>query len=82
MGIRPEDVWLAEPDEQDALTVQVSSSEPLGSYTIVNAKMNGQLIKIRAPGQVTLTPDSSARVTLDARRIHLFDSRGLRFEPV
>lgn len=80
LGIRPEDVWLVEAGEQGAQIVQVISSEPLGSYTIINAKMNGQLVKVRAPGQVTLPPNSSACVTFDTRHIHLFSADGERID--
>jgi multiple sugar transport system ATP-binding protein len=78
LGIRPEDFWLTDGPEALGLDVTVSSIEPLGGYTIVNAMVGKQIVKVRAPGQVTLTPGQTLRVTIDQRRLHLFDASGLR----
>jgi len=78
LGIRPEDIWLAGKRDDAALTIDIGPSEPLGAYTIVNGFVKGSMVKIRAPGQVALEPDSKARITLDSRRIHLFDPNGQR----
>ncbi len=78
LGVRPEDIWL-EPSEDDFATeVEVSSIEPLGGYTIVNAILGDQIVKIRAPGQVSFLEGEKQYVTFDKRRIHLFDERGER----
>lgn len=78
LGIRPEDIWLGESDDNPAFDLTVSSVEPLGSYTVVNAKLVNQIVKIRAPGQVYLEEDSIQRVSLDIRNLHLFDKAGVR----
>jgi multiple sugar transport system ATP-binding protein len=78
LGVRPEDIWLGENDGNPSVDVKVSSVEPLGSYTIINAFLGDQIIKIRAPGQVILGEDSIQRVSLDIRNLHLFDEAGER----
>ena len=78
LGVRPEDIWLGESDGNPSVDVKVSSVEPLGSYTIINAFLGDQIVKIRAPGQVILEEGSTLRVSLDVRNLHLFDDAGER----
>jgi len=78
LGVRPEDIWLDASAEGFKAQVTVSSLEPLGSYTIVNALIGDQLIKIRAPGQVTLSEGAKVSVTFDLRKTHMFDAKGDR----
>jgi multiple sugar transport system ATP-binding protein len=78
LGIRPEDFWLADGREANGLDLLISSIEPLGGYTIINALVGKQIVKVRAPGQVTLTAGQTLRVTIDQRRLHIFDASGLR----
>lgn len=78
LGVRPEDIWLGESDRNPSFDLKVSSVEPLGGYTIINAILGDQIVKVRAPGQVMLEEKSVQRVCIDARRIHLFDETGER----
>jgi multiple sugar transport system ATP-binding protein len=78
LGVRPEDFWLSDGPEGMGLDLLVSSIEPLGGYTIVNTMVGKQIVKVRASGQVTLTAGQTLRVTIDQRRLHLFDASGLR----
>lgn len=78
LGVRPEDIWLGESDGNPSFEVTVSSVEPLGSYTIINAMLGEQILKIRTPGQVILREGSAQRVSLDSRHLHLFDQTGQR----
>lgn len=77
-GVRPEDIWLGESEGNPSIDVNVSSVEPLGSYTIINAYLGDQIVKIRAPGQVTLEEDAVQRVSFDLRHLHFFDDAGER----
>lgn len=79
-GIRPEDVWLNNGGTTFSLEVTVSSIEPLGGYTIVNVLLGGQIVKIRAPGQVELSEGDARNITFDKRRVHLFDKNGDRLQ--
>jgi multiple sugar transport system ATP-binding protein len=78
LGVRPEDFWLTAGPDGTGLDLQVSSIEPLGGYTIVNAMLGRQIIKIRAPGQVMFAAGQSLRATIDPRRMHVFDAAGQR----
>ncbi len=80
LGIRPEDIRLAEQHDDAALITKVGPSEPLGAYTIVNAFAKVSMAKVRAPGQIALEPDSEARITLASRRVHQFAPGGQRLE--
>lgn len=78
LGVRPEDIWIGESDTNPCFNVKVSSVEPLGSYTIVNAFLVDELIKIRAPGQVVLRENEQLKVNLDLRNLHFFGPNGGR----
>lgn len=77
LGVRPEDIHAA-IDQAQGLTVSVSSTEPLGGYTIVNAMLGGHLIKIRMSGQLSRPDEYGRSVTFDETRLHLFDASGDR----
>lgn len=78
LGVRPEDIWLGAKDGDFGLDLVINSVEPLGGYTILNAQLDEQIVKIRAPGQVDVPERSKQRVTFDQRRIHLFNEDGIR----
>jgi ABC-type sugar transport system ATPase subunit len=78
LGVRPEDIHEAHDHGPQRVQVFVSSIEPLGGYTIVNALLGEQLIKIRVTGQLESLHDYRGSVSFDARRLHLFDSEGDR----
>ena len=78
LGIRPEDIWLTQDGDKYDFELSIISVEPLGGYTILNAQVGNQIIKIRAPGQVNLAEGSNQKVSFDQRRIHLFSTKGKR----
>lgn len=78
LGVRPEDIWIGETEGNPGFDVKVSSVEPLGSYTIINAYLGDQIVKLRAPGQVVLPEGAVQRVSFDIRHLHLFDDAGER----
>ncbi len=78
LGVRPEDIWLDATKGNFSLSVTISSIEPLGGYTIINALLDDQIIKIRAPGQMVLEEGAKQDISFDARRVHLFNSEGKR----
>ena len=78
LGIRPEDIWLEKDGNGETFDLTISTVEPLGGYTILNASLGDQIIKIRAPGQVQIENGSVQSVAFDQRRIHLFDEEGVR----
>jgi len=74
IGIRPEDVSVAQEGEGIATTVY--ATEPLGGETIVDLALGHQVIKAIAPPTVELEPDAKVLIRLDPQRIHLFDGAG------
>ena len=78
LGVRPEDIWLKDDDTGFSIEVTISSIEPLGGYTVVNALFDGQIVKIRAPGQIMLSEGVNQKVSFDSRRVHLFNKDGNR----
>lgn len=76
LGVRPEDIHRVANGL--GTEIRVSSIEPLGGYTIVNALLGDQLIKIRVTGQLESSDDYTRSVLFDERRLHLFDSEGDR----
>lgn len=78
LGVRPEDIWLGETQGNPSLKVRIVTVEPLGGYTIVNARAGKQIVKIRAPGQVVLEEGAWQSVSVDARRLHFFGPDGVR----
>lgn len=78
LGVRPEDLWLTPAGGTGHLRLRVSSTEPLGGSTIVNALAGEKMVKLRAPGQVALRPDEEVSVSIDLRKLHLFDGAGAR----
>ncbi|WP_372604653.1 ABC transporter ATP-binding protein, partial [Actibacterium sp.] len=78
LGVRPEDIWLDSDSSDFSVEVTVSSTEPLGGYTIVNVTLGNQILKVRAPGQVDFADGAKVKATFDQRRLHLFDEGGQR----
>lgn len=76
LGVRPEDIH--EAGGSDSHEISISSVEPLGSHSIINARLGKQLTKIRAEGRIIKPDDHAGRVTFDQRRLHLFDKEGNR----
>ena len=80
LGIRPEDIRLAEDDAAD-LEGRVYSSELLGDATLLNVRVGGALVAVKAGPEDGRPMDAPVRLTLDRSRIHLFDPRdGTRLE--
>lgn len=74
LGVRPEDLHISD----QGIAGKVLTLEPLGSYTIINAEIGGQPVKIRASGQVSMAEGASINVAPDTRHIHLFGTDGKR----
>lgn len=82
LGVRPEDIRKTDEVGPKCHEIAISSIEPLGGYTIVNALLGGRVIKIRAAGQIVRAEEHGLRVEFDTRRLHIFDSSGDRISSV
>ena len=82
LGLRPHDVRLVAPGQGD-VDARVDVVEPRGSELLVYlelAKAGGELRVIAPPEQV-VTPDSTVGVRFDRERWHWFDAAGKRTGP-
>ncbi|BAH51947.1 ABC transporter ATP-binding protein [Rhodococcus opacus] len=83
LGIRPEHLKVADPDEQAGvrLSVDVTSVENLGSEQVAYCEVGGATVCVRAPRPIALHAHRSAVLTADATHLHLFDrATGRRLE--
>jgi multiple sugar transport system ATP-binding protein len=78
IGVRPEDIWINRSGTVTNAQATVTTCEPLGSYTIVNAKLADQFLKIRVQGQVGYAFNEVIDLCFDERRLHVFGADGQR----
>jgi ABC-type sugar transport system ATPase subunit len=77
LGVRPEHIRL----ETDATGVaaSVASAEYHGADTIVTARVGGETLLVRAPGQLAFAAGAPVRLAWASQDMHLFDATsGLR----
>jgi ABC-type sugar transport system ATPase subunit len=78
VGVRPQHVRIAEPDEA-AIEVKTTLIEVLGSETVIYAKTaDGHKILAVLTGQHLLRTGTTIRLTFDVADMHLFDADGQR----
>jgi multiple sugar transport system ATP-binding protein len=71
VGVRPEDVRIAEPGE-DGVEATVFTTEPLGGETVIDLHLGDQVIKALTPPTVAPEPDERVRIVFDTERLHVF----------
>ncbi len=74
VGIRPEDVRLATPDEASAVRFEVAMSEPLGAETHLLLRDGDTRLRARVPGFDPRAPGTTLHVAIDPARVHLFEA--------
>ena len=82
LGIRPEDITLAETEAPDAAftgTVRVDAVELVGAESYVHGSFtDGTTIVFRVPGRSQLGIGENLRITAQTKDFHLFDAAGKR----
>ena len=73
LGLRAEDLSVEQRGDA-ALQGELYGLEPLGDRTVVDVKVGGELVKVKARPTVTGTPGERLSVTVDLDRAHLFDA--------
>jgi ABC-type sugar transport system ATPase subunit len=73
LGLRPEDVELG-PAEDHATRSTITLVEPMGSTTIVYARLSGKLIACQTDKLTNLVPGSHVGINVAPGRLHLFDA--------
>ncbi len=76
LGVRPLDVSIG----ADGLPAQVLLSELLGETTIVDLRLEDQLIRARLPQTQRFQEGEAVHVSFNARKFHLFAKDGARLD--
>jgi multiple sugar transport system ATP-binding protein len=81
LGLRPHDVSLVAPGQGD-VDARVDVVEPRGSELLVYLELAGAggELRVIAPPEQLVTPDSTVGVRFDRERWHWFDAAGKRTE--
>jgi multiple sugar transport system ATP-binding protein len=76
LGIRPEHILFGNPAAAMPFTqeVDVEIVEPMGSDTLVWAKLGGRNLAFRVESEKALNPGDRVRIGFDPARASLFDS--------
>jgi multiple sugar transport system ATP-binding protein len=76
IGIRPEDVSLADPGTPGAIGAEVYVVEPMGNETLVDVRVKGERLTLRARRGFTAPIGSTVGVTFDPANACFFDKAG------
>ena len=82
LGVRPHDITIR-PSGRGDLDATVDVVEPLGSELIVYLRLNSDsvdgTVRVIAPPDPSIDPDTKVGLTLDPSRLHVFNAdTGLR----
>ncbi len=75
IGIRPEHIYIATREEENAIPATVYVTEPLGTETIINIKLGDTIVKMKVPREVYFEAGTKIWIRFDVDRIHLFDPK-------
>jgi multiple sugar transport system ATP-binding protein len=73
LGVRPEH-WAVMPDSENAFSMLVEVTEPLGSDTFIFGKIEGQRIVARVGADVPVVAGDVLPLRPDLERAHLYDT--------
>ncbi len=75
LGVRPEDIHLADGDERNSIELTVDVTEPMGNETHLYLELGKQNLTATVDGLEDIRPNDDVRVVLPEDRIHLFDEK-------
>ena len=79
IGVRPENIILADTAEEATFSTECLVTEPQGSHQIVAIELDDQIMKIVAPTVPRVNAGQEVHITFDNESIHYFDKEsGLR----
>lgn len=78
VGIRPEDICLADPDLATTIWGELDDAQWLGADTILHLKCGLDKLMIRVAGKVVLAKGSQVAFDLKPRALYLFDKKTSR----
>jgi len=73
LGVRPEDLSLADADAADAFEATVTVTEPLGDSLLLECRVGDETVRVQASPRSDAEPGDSVALTHDPERLHLFD---------
>lgn len=76
LGVRPEDIIVGGPSETCPFPATVMAIEPLGSETIIDLHVEGEIVKAMTQSTARFEPDSTVNWGVHLDRIHLFGEDG------
>jgi multiple sugar transport system ATP-binding protein len=76
IGIRPEDIGVAEPGSAQAVNGEVYVVEPMGNETLVDVRIAGERLTLRAGRGFRAAIGSALGITFDTADACFFDSTG------
>jgi multiple sugar transport system ATP-binding protein len=74
LGVRPEDIDLADTHSEDSIEATVDVVEPVGSDNYIYATVQGQEVTVRVPANVKPSVGETVYITFDESNMHLFDA--------
>ena len=73
LGVRPEDLSLADAGAADAFEATVTVTEPLGDSLLLECRVGDETVRVQASPRSDAEPGDSVALTHDPERLHLFD---------
>jgi len=75
LGVRPEHIRVYLKEKPGTMPAEVYVVEPLGGETILNLMLGTQLIKVRYPGEINVSPKQKVYLEFIKEHVHIFESK-------
>ena len=75
LGIRPQDIEIAEPSVRNAVPASVNVVEPMGESSVIYVEIGDQTFTASVSGELVIDNDQEFHVYFPPDRIHLFDGQ-------
>jgi multiple sugar transport system ATP-binding protein len=73
LGVRPENLSLADRDDEGTFAAEVTVTEPLGDSLLLECRVAEEGFKVHAEPRTAVEPGDRVWLTYDPERLHLFD---------
>jgi len=74
LGFRPEGATIVDSSEPGVLQVRVYTVEPLGNELIVNFEIADELVRVRAPADLSIAIGDNCGLRVEPKNMHFFDT--------
>ena len=72
LGVRPENIYLAEADTSNSIPAYLDVLEPVGSDNYLYLQIGGEECRVRVPGEVKPEVNQQVTIAFDETDMHLF----------